>query len=165
MSENNAFWNYAVAIYSDPAIEQLCLRLQNRYQLSVNDLLFALWLAHLGRQLPETLDYAGVREWRINMLEPLRLLRYQLRQSKRSSAEEECYQRLKKAELAAERVESGLLYDLRDRCPDVSGTAGDMNQLGYVNLCTAAGTDPVMTGDLQAHFQQLVEKAIGCGGN
>jgi len=171
MSENNVFWNYAVAIYSTPATAELCLRLQNRYQLSVNSLLFALWLAEQGRVLPATLDDSHVREWRENVLEPLRLLRYQLRQSKQSRTEDDCYQQLKKAELAAERVESGLLYELREQCPDVSGAGGeaeglsDLNTQGYLNLCAAAGCEPGMAGDLQALLRQLVDKAIGCSGN
>ncbi|WP_296063000.1 TIGR02444 family protein [uncultured Amphritea sp.] len=171
MSENNVFWNYSVEIYSTPEMAELCLLLQNRYQLSVNYLLFALWLAGQGRVLPATLDDSHVREWRLKTLEPLRLLRYQLRQSKRSLTEDACYQQLKKAELTAERVESGLLYELRVHCPDAAGAGNevdrhsDLNRLSYLNLCSAAGAEPFITGDLQALLRQLADKAIGSGSN
>ncbi|WP_299197875.1 TIGR02444 family protein [uncultured Amphritea sp.] len=170
MSENNAFWNYAVQLYSTPEIAELCLLLQNRYQLSVNSLLFALWLARQGRKLPANLDDNAVRQWRVNMLEPLRQLRYQLRSSKQSPQEYDCYAQLKKAELAAERVESGLFYELRECCPDVARAGGeaeliDLQQLGYLNLCIAADSDSGVAGNLQALLKQLNNKATGCGGN
>ncbi|WP_428036913.1 TIGR02444 family protein [Amphritea sp.] len=171
MSENNAFWNYALQLYSTPETAELCLLLQNDYQLSVNYLLFALWLAHQGKELPASLDDQHVRQWRTRMLEPLRQLRYQLRHSKQSPQEYECYEQLKNAELAAERVESGLLYDLTEHCPDVVRDAGAavevmaIKQLGYLNLCSVAGVEPCLTGDLQTLLRQLNNKATGCGGN
>lgn len=171
MSENNAFWNYAVQLYSTPETAELCLLLQNRYQLSVNYLLFALWLARQGRVLPINLNDHHVLQWRTDMLEPLRQLRYQLRRSKQSPQEYDCYEQLKKTELAAERVESGLLYDLREHCPDVAGGGEEnveltsLSELGYLNLCSAAGAEPSVAGDLQALLKQLNNKASGCSGN
>ncbi len=49
MNEDNEFWDYAIKVYSDPEIAEVCQALQNRFQLSVNRLLFALWLAEQGR--------------------------------------------------------------------------------------------------------------------
>jgi len=168
MSENNAFWDYAVKLYSTPETAELCLLLQNRYQLSVNYLLFALWLARQGKELPVQLDDLEARQWRLNMLEPLRQLRYQLRASKQCPQKNDCYLQLKKAELAAERVESGLLFSLRERCPDVvsaGGKAVELVELGYLNLCIAAKADPALAGDLQALLKQLTNKASGCSSN
>lgn len=163
MSDNNVFWNYAVTIYSTPDVAELCLKLQNRYQLSVNYLLFSLWLAHEGRCLPLDLDDQHVRQWRVTMLEPLRQLRFLLRQKKQSEDEFVCYDALKKSELAAEKVEIGLLYALRVSCPLVAGTDKlcRLDVLSYRNLCVATKIDAQTAGDLPALLRQLSDKAAG----
>lgn len=166
MLDNNVFWNYAVQTYSTPEVADLCLTLQNQYQLSVNDLLFGLWLAREGKRLPQELDDPSVRQWRGKMLEPLRKLRFDLRQSKQSEDEQHCYEALKKAELSAEKVEIGLLYDLRDLCPDVERADGveALTQLSYLNLCAAAKVTTKTAenlGDLPALLRQLSDKAAG----
>ncbi|MBQ0783630.1 MAG: TIGR02444 family protein [Amphritea sp.] len=155
MNEDNEFWNYAIKVYSDPEIAEVCQALQNRFQLRVNRLLFALWLAEQGRVLPADLDEADSREWRLKLLEPLRSLRYQLRKSKRSVEEESCYQQLKTAELSAEKVEIGLLFKLKDHC----STAAKLSGLRYQNLCVAADTGTGGTGELQVLLTQLSDKA------
>ncbi|RTE64436.1 TIGR02444 family protein [Amphritea opalescens] len=165
MLDNNVFWHFAVQIYSTPEVADLCLTLQNRYQLSVNDLLFGLWLAREGKQLPPQLDDQQVQQWRSRTLEPLRKLRYDLRQSKQSEDQQCCYEAMKQAELSAEKVEIGLLYDLRDLCPDAAGAdVKPLNQLSYLNLCVAAKVTAKTAenlGDLPALLRQLSDKAAG----
>ncbi|WP_417227095.1 TIGR02444 family protein [Amphritea sp.] len=168
MLDNNVFWNYAVQIYSVPDVAALCLTLQNRYQLSVNYLLFGLWLAHEGRYLPADLSDQKVCQWRKTMLEPLRQLRFTLRETKQSGEEYCCYEALKQAELAAEKVEIGLLYELRERCPEADLASGEdaWKKLSYCNLCVAATSVTKSAAaefdkdeDLQALLAHLGDKA------
>ncbi|MDO6565055.1 TIGR02444 family protein [Amphritea sp. 1_MG-2023] len=161
MKDNNVFWHAAVQIYSTPGVADVCLTLQNRYHLSVNYLLFALWLARQGKCLPSELEHDSVCLWRNSLLEPLRQLRYALRQTKQTSAQNECYDALKTAELAAENVEIELLYDLREQCPDSGLLAGpdEVNRLGYLNLCIAAKLEEPSDSDLALLLKKLNDKA------
>jgi len=103
MSIYNPLWHYAIALYQRPGVEASCLALQEQ-GLSVNRLLLCCWLAHTGRRLePDRL--AEAEAWRVSVLEPLRAIRYQVRLMRDDANLEECYQQLKRAELAAEQVE------------------------------------------------------------
>lgn len=164
MSDNKVFWNYAVQLYSVPDVAALCLTLQNRYQLSVNYLLFGLWLAHEGLYLPVDLADQKASQWREMTLDPLRQLRFALRETKQSEEEYCCYEALKQAELAAEKVEIGLLYELRGQCPDAGQLASDgtRKELSYRNVCVAVKrtiAKPDIDEDLQALLAHLSEKA------
>ncbi|BBB27876.1 TIGR02444 family protein [Amphritea japonica] len=159
MIEDNELWSYAVKVYSDRETAELCLTLQNVHQLSVNRLLFALWLAEQRRTLPAGLDDTEAKKWRLELLEPLRMLRYQLRKSKQSMDEDRCYQQLKIAELSAEKVEIGLLFALKRYCPSAVQLAG----LGYRNLCSIAEVEPEVSGELQTLLGHLSDKASSNG--
>lgn len=160
MNEDNEFWNYAIKVYSDPEIASVCQALQNRFQLSVNCLLFALWLADQSRVLPVDFDETESVGWRLQVLEPLRRLRYQLRRTKRSAEEEYCYQQMKAAELSAEKVEIGLLFKLKEHCFITTQLSG----LRLRNLCVAAGVETGEKGELQVLLIQLSDKAAVNGG-
>lgn len=159
MIEDNELWRYAVKVYSDPETSELFLTLQNRHHLGVNSLLFALWLADQGRTLPEGLDDSDAKKWRLELLAPLRNLRYQLRGLKVSSEEEQCYQQLKIAELSAEKVEIGLLFELQNCCPRTTHLA----DLSYRNLCAIAQIEPEVSGELQTLLSHLSDKATSSG--
>lgn len=163
MSEENAFWNYAVRIYSEPGVADLCLTLQNQYGLSVNQLLFALWLAQQGRLLPANLDDRKARKWRTEHLEPLRQLRYQARQYSASTTQKQCYQSLKQAELAAEKVEIELLYQLLECCAESNTINGSTNATGsglaYQNLSLVVNPEGQINSELSALVLKLVDKA------
>lgn len=132
MSDDNRLWDFALKIYSDPQVESVCLQLQDDYGLSVNKLLFALWLAREQRQLGcQQLADRQLSEWHDTVLLPLRQLRYRVREQRGKILDQQnqgsCYQQLKQAELEAERVELDRLYQLADDCRvsmhDLSGLA------------------------------------------
>lgn len=39
------FWDFSIRFYTQPEVENHCLSLQEKYQLDVNSVLFAFWLA------------------------------------------------------------------------------------------------------------------------
>ena len=155
MSEDNAFWNYAVEIYSRPGVKELCLELQDSYQCSVNRLLFALWLAQQGRALADNLETPEIKRWRSERLEPLRRLRYLLKVDVvEDPALDKCYQMLKEAELEAEKVEIGMLQSCLHRCP----LAAQQEGLGLRNLHrTVTGLPP----EVSEKLKQLDNLAAG----
>ena len=122
MSDDNRLWDFALKIYSDPQVEAVCMQLQDGYGLSVNRLLFALWLAREKRQLGfQQLADRRLSEWHDTVLLPLRQLRYRVREQRQQQSLDKqgfnsCYQQLKQAELEAERVELDRLYQLADDC-------------------------------------------------
>ena len=155
MSEDNAFWNYAVEIYSRPGVKALCLGLQDSYQCSVNRLLFALWLAQQGRALADNLETPEIKRWRSERLEPLRRLRYLLKVDVvEDPALDKCYQMLKETELEAEKVEISMLQSCLHRCP----LAAQQEGLGLRNLHRAVtGLPP----EVSEKLKQLDNLAAG----
>lgn len=114
MSLDNALWHYAAAVYSQAEVESICLRLQLHYGLSINRVLWALWLATQGRRLAVALLYdQQLLQWNTEILSPLRALRYRLRNSGgKTPPRQSCYRSLQQAELEAEKVELARLYEL-----------------------------------------------------
>ncbi len=79
----SAFWTFSTDLYGRPGVEAGCLALQERHDLNVNLLLFALWLADCGVVLDAPLlkrASATVAAWHAGTTEPLRAVRRQLRQ-------------------------------------------------------------------------------------
>jgi uncharacterized protein (TIGR02444 family) len=161
---DNALWHYALQLYGQPAVEAACLTLQREWSLSVNRLLFCCWLAAEGRPLQlEPLGRSQAAQWQHSTTEPLRALRYQVRQQRLETPElESCYQALRRAELAAEQVELGWLYALSLEWP-ATATAG-CPQLLLQNLgqyLHSAGLEP--EPGLLTELQVLVQAVAGAG--
>ncbi len=102
--QDYSLWEYALAVYSQPAIQAQCLVLQDRYDLDVNLLLAAGYWACAERcwsaaqvELLVTMS----AELRVDYVLPLRELRRKAQDPKRQGL----YQALKTAELAAERLQ------------------------------------------------------------
>ena len=78
----SAFWTFSKDFYDRPGVEAACLALQERHDLDVNLLLFALWLADCGVVL-DTPSYeratAAVASWQAETTGLLRAVRRQLR--------------------------------------------------------------------------------------
>jgi len=109
-------WDYAVDLYGRAGVSEVCLDLQDRCDLDVDVLLFAVWSAAAG---PGQLDADAFRDliritstWREDVLKPLRSAR---RASINAStglaggSAATITDKLQAAELAAERVELELL--------------------------------------------------------
>lgn len=112
---DNPFWQFALQTYALPKVEDYCLQLQQR-GLSVNRVLYCIWLGKTGKQLSDQLEQAD--HWQLQISHPLRALRYQVRALKQQHGElSACYQAMRKAELAAEQIEIAWLYQASQTAP------------------------------------------------
>ena len=118
--QEHAFWQFSLAVYSDTAVAEACLALQNDYQLDVNMLLFCCWVATQQSQpLTEKALHDAlttVSSWQYEVVQPLRYLRQHLRNYYPSNtvAREQAEQfrnGLKQLELEAEYVEQTMLLE------------------------------------------------------
>jgi len=79
----SAFWTFSTDLYDRPGVEAACLALQDRHDLDVNLLLWALWLAECGVVLDApTLERGrvAIASWQGEIIDPLRAARRRLRQ-------------------------------------------------------------------------------------
>lgn len=122
-------WDFSLALYAEPAISGICLELQNKSNVDVNVLLLVAWAAANGRQLDmadvERLDIE-VRDWRKDVIVPLRETRTRLKSILQTSKDrmgiQELRESVKGAELTAEQIEqaiiaSWLLVNAKSRAP------------------------------------------------
>ncbi|AMO69948.1 hypothetical protein DOK_16773 [gamma proteobacterium BDW918] len=121
-------WDYALAVYSQPAIQAQCLVLQDRYDLDVNLLLAAGYWACAERcwsatQVAELVAVSA--ELRESYVLPLRALRRKAEGPKR----QDLYRALKNAELAAERLQ---IEALAQQLGGFSGNAKPKSQNRYL---------------------------------
>ena len=112
-------WDFSLALYSVPAVERICLQLQDEAQAKVNILLWCRWLETRSIRLTTarlTQALQRINSWDESVVEPLRQLRRTIRQTYGVDEEsvEVCRQRIKTAELAAEKVELEWLECLAD---------------------------------------------------
>ncbi|QND16429.1 TIGR02444 family protein [Rhizobium leguminosarum bv. trifolii] len=103
-----------VRLYGEPGIASLCLEAQTSYAVDVPSLLFFTLADSNGHgaddgEMRRLLERAG--EWRSLFVAPLRHLRLTLRQGRRNTAEIEFYEKIKAAELEAERLQVRRLAD------------------------------------------------------
>ncbi|MGM0823256.1 MAG: TIGR02444 family protein [Pseudomonadota bacterium] len=100
-------WDFALAVYTRPGVEQACLTLQDTAAVDVCELLFHGWLfAHGLEARPEALSGQRqvCREWQAGVTEVLRGLRRDLKRAKNPSDTVSLLrERIKQAELLAER--------------------------------------------------------------
>jgi len=107
-----SLWDYANALYAKPGVAEACLALQDRRNADVNVLLYCCWHATTGRGrlVDEDLHALlhAVRDWRSEVVEPLRAVRRHMKPDPRPDAQA-LRERIKAAELEAERIELGML--------------------------------------------------------
>jgi uncharacterized protein (TIGR02444 family) len=110
-------WAFTVAMYGRDGVAKLCLDLQERCDLDVNMLLFMFFLGQKGlAPLSISALETSVRDWRENVIKPLRDTRRHLRDDTRASAQE-LRQRVKSDELHAERIEQQILCEAVQTVP------------------------------------------------
>lgn len=157
MKLENDLWHYALRLYGQPGMESACLELQQA-GLSINRLLFCLWLGQdAGRQL-DLMVLQGATDWQSEITHPLRALRYKVRAYKQQDATyQACYSAMRKAELACEQLELALMYDVAEQM--LKGEAGSSlvleNLASYLNGCTL-NADPSVT----TACEQLLQIAL-----
>lgn len=107
----DALWDFAVALYARDGVAAACLTLQDQAAVDVNVLMLAIFAQQRGTPLRDG-DVAGVdalvRDWRADVVRPLRRLRTRLRDGPPpapSAASERLRNRIKAAELDAERMQ------------------------------------------------------------
>ncbi|MGD8327107.1 MAG: TIGR02444 family protein [Sphingomonadales bacterium] len=105
--EEAGFWLFSLALYGQGDVQDACLRLQNEHGADVNLLLWCCWMAwdHGLIVEPPQIEAANarVKDWRENILKPLRTVRAA------AKGEPESYEALKNAELIAERHAQALI--------------------------------------------------------
>ena len=112
-SPPNPFWDYALALYAAPGVEQACIGLQDRRGADVNLLLFCCWAGHRSQFLSAAeLDrmLAASQAWQAQVVGPLRQVRRDLKQGDWASpAVAALREEIKALERQAERIEQDRL--------------------------------------------------------
>lgn len=118
MNGEDALWAAITAAYARPGIAPLCLRLQDQGGI---DVMVLLGLCYAARALGAPLSPAEVQAlrsrsepWRAAAVRPARALRIALRAPVAGVADDQregFRDRLKAVELAAERVQAGIIAD------------------------------------------------------
>lgn len=125
-----SFWDYSLRIYGREPVREICLELQDRFHADVNILLFLCYRAARGMSPPSLHELAAmvaaVKAVRESAIEPLRLLRRQLKTpfpDDIPDLREAFRQRILDAEIAGEALAQGIL---ERRFPVSDGAAGIM---------------------------------------
>lgn len=110
-------WTFTVEMYGRDGVAPLCLELQERCDLDVNMLLFMFYLGQKGLA-PHSISALenAVRDWREQVIVPLRNTRRFLRNADWESAQK-LRAKVKNDELMAERIEQELLCDAVETIP------------------------------------------------
>jgi uncharacterized protein (TIGR02444 family) len=107
---SNPLWDFSLAKYEIEAVASLCLALQDDYDMDVNLLLYATWLASRGSKLTaehlQQLD-SLLSPWREEVIKPLRTLRQEMKGIEQAQASRED---VKVLELSAEQQEQEMIF-------------------------------------------------------
>lgn len=137
-------WDFSIDRYGRENVAALCLELQANYKIDVNILLFLLWIGQQGRSIvvPEGLDaiLAEVDVWHQTVVVPLRRVRQTLkgRPTQTPDAQERLRNKIKSAELDAERLEQAMLQALWDAKAKQIASAGALHNAQTImldNIC------------------------------
>lgn len=106
-SDDGALWRFSLAFYTRPGVSETLIELQDRAELDVNLMLFALWVgaSGRGRLTKEGLEIADriARPIRAAIVEPLRALRRRLKPDPDADVQR-LREGIKALELAAEKL-------------------------------------------------------------
>ena len=152
------FWDYALALYSQPGIEQACLAIQDEHDGDVNTTLLCCWAGSLGFKLKrDDLDRleSAIADWQTTVLKPLRKLRYATKGfGNRGLDNMSLYKKLKAVELDAEKISQQLLVRALADCKmghtDGDGTRHNLEI--YLRSINA-----------EVHSQQIIDIFIQAG--
>jgi len=112
---DSGFWNFSLRLYGEPKVAAACIDLQEHLGVDVNVLLYVLYAAHHGRSLDdEAIDRieATVREWRTEVVIPLRAIRRRLKEPIgvfEPRLTSDLRDEVKRIELASERLQQDTL--------------------------------------------------------
>jgi uncharacterized protein (TIGR02444 family) len=148
---SNPLWDYSLTIYQRDEVAPSCIALQDAFDIDVNLLLYAAWLAHRKRCLSDdhlaALD-ACVCDWREQVVKPMRELRRQLRDySSAAGVRDE----LKSLELRAEREQQDRMYAFHQSAPELPHDDDPLLE----NLARVAQLASADTGGWASAIRQL----------
>lgn len=116
MKVDGPLWQFAEVIYGHAEVSKACLFLQDECGVDVNVLLFALWIGAQRKTLVDVRAIrqvdAVVRQWRQEIVEPLRAIRRRMKTGPSPApdvATEGLRSRLKDVEIELERIELAVL--------------------------------------------------------
>ncbi|RAU16895.1 TIGR02444 family protein [Nitrincola tibetensis] len=158
MIYNNPLWDYALKLYRQAGVEDICLSLQAQ-GIQVNPVLFACWLAHKRKPFPKALNQ-DVLCWQTELLAPLRALRYRFRQSDWRRDYPECYQAFKQAELEAERIDLYHLWQLSQTDTQCLATDTCLEQIMQDNIDAYIQSLEIEPRPIKQYTDALVREAI-----
>ncbi len=167
MSAEAECWRFIGAVYTRPGVQQSCLHLQERMQADIVLLLFGGWLARCGIALSQDAAHeatALVRPWREAVIGPLRAIRTTMKSSPLMARPEAASlrERIKGDELAAERVELGLLVGwAASRWPQAVAPDAELVATN-LPLCLPAGLDDPARAALRLIMDVCREAIIEC---
>jgi len=152
-----AFWEFAVAVYTQPGVSERCLALQEEHAVDVNILLLAAWLgAARGQSL--SCEQAGTliaetAHWREHVVQAMRSLRRRLKRETEARPEaDDVYQAMKAAELEGERLEQRILLAVLERLALAPASSGAGRAVALANMkayLAALGTRSARTSEAQ----------------
>ena len=137
MDPANPLWEFSLAVYGQPGVEQAAVSLQDKLGIDVNLLLACCWAAQTGLQLDSgffqsVFSSQAMAEWNTGVIQVLRKLRRRLKVEPVSRVQT-LRQQILQAEISSERVYQDLLLELMaDDLPQVKPEPG----LLYRNLHT-----------------------------
>lgn len=163
------FWQFSLRFYGIPEVQEDCLHLQDEAGLNVNLILWCCWQAAQGRKLTEAQARAAaarIADWSNSVTQPLRALRRQVKAGLAGFApemRERLHERLKAAELEAERVEQTLLCGNETAGTETAG--GAVRDLAKANMDAYMGVaDTPLGGRLRKAQERLAGRLaiMGC---
>jgi uncharacterized protein (TIGR02444 family) len=129
-SQGSPFWRFSLQFYRLPKVADACIALQEEAGVDVNLLLFLLWHARQRRRLSAA-EVAALEQkiapWRDITVIPLRSVRRALRSPPalvEASTAEAFRNRVKAAELEAERLQQEAMFMLAPLGAEAADTAG-----------------------------------------
>lgn len=157
--KENPFWDFSVLHYDTPGVAGICLTFQDQCNLSVNVLLYGLWLAKRGRLMDMAVlsAFEPLRQCEEQVLLPLRSARYGMKRIGMNVGQPKLYMKMKQAELEVERVEQNLLYRLAPQMPESSRPARHQAKINLEGYLQSAKVDLQQWRD---QLQQLIDLVL-----
>lgn len=110
---DNPLWEFALALYSKPLVEETAITLQDEYGVNVNLLIWMCWLEKNGKRIDEagiTAAEAVIQSLHKDFVLPLRVLRKNPQLRQQSEMTGRLKEAIQHAELAAEQLVIAALY-------------------------------------------------------
>jgi len=153
---SNSFWDYSLMAYAAPGVAGACLQAQDRFGLDVNLLLYAAWLADVGKPLQAdhlaSMEEAIV-QWRRRAVLPLRRVRRDLKELEDAAALRD---QVKALELAAERHQQMLMWRIHGEA-EIPGGGASLRD----NLATVFAASKAVDASAQSCLATLMEALQG----